>query len=376
MTINLTERFGKYHFDTHVELFYPPRIERLRQSTKVAIPTGKKAQAKAAAEALEVARERIRELKRRDKHGVQTQMMLYAGMDLYLSEYSGVSLRQWTDHSTIAKRLKGEYAKHPALPNMLISKLTTGHITSLVADRRRAGLAISTINKEIWFLSGALKWAKKHKAVDVPDIEWAEYVGKPFQKKRWATPDQLRDIYSHITMPIQQDIFILLVTTGARLGEILSLRWDQVSHNERTVLLERTKTEDNQETLLSLTDAAWQIIERRYQSRTTAYVFQHRQRDYPCPAAYPKQIAEGIQAAGLNDDVMLVRKKGKFTVHSLRDSFASLLLQSGDHTLAEIQELLGHSSPVMTQKYAHHIPNVVAQRAAQTIDGSLTGTFG
>jgi integrase len=42
--------------------------------------------------------------------------------------------------------------------------------------------------------------------------------------------------------------------------------------------------------------------------------------------------------------------------HGLRHTYASWLISSGKVSLAEIQALLGHSSAVMTQRYAHLIP--------------------
>ena len=55
-------------------------------------------------------------------------------------------------------------------------------------------------------------------------------------------------------------------------------------------------------------------------------------------------------AVGIND----VR------IHDLRHTYASLLIQNGV-SLYEVQKLLGHSSPNMTQRYAHLNPNSLKQ---------------
>ncbi|MGB0699372.1 MAG: tyrosine-type recombinase/integrase, partial [Parvibaculales bacterium] len=65
-------------------------------------------------------------------------------------------------------------------------------------------------------------------------------------------------------------------------------------------------------------------------------------------------------------------KKGKFTIHSLRDSYASILAQSGNHDLNEIRELLGHTTTAMTQKYSHLIPSEVTRKATATFDAAFT----
>jgi integrase len=54
--------------------------------------------------------------------------------------------------------------------------------------------------------------------------------------------------------------------------------------------------------------------------------------------------------------------------HGLRHTFASWLISSGKVSLAEVQALLGHSSPAMTQRYAHLIPGT-----GDNVRGALDG---
>ena len=59
------------------------------------------------------------------------------------------------------------------------------------------------------------------------------------------------------------------------------------------------------------------------------------------------------EAAGLND----VR------IHDLRHTYASLLVNKGV-SLYEVQQLLGHSSPQMTQRYAHFANKTLLTRSS------------
>jgi len=55
-----------------------------------------------------------------------------------------------------------------------------------------------------------------------------------------------------------------------------------------------------------------------------------------------KSFATALKKAGIDD----------FKFHDLRHTFASTLLRSGE-PLHKVQRLLGHTTPTMTQRYAH-----------------------
>ncbi len=60
-------------------------------------------------------------------------------------------------------------------------------------------------------------------------------------------------------------------------------------------------------------------------------------------------------------------------IHDLRYQYASFLVNSG-RTLYEVQQILGHSDPTVTQRYAHLSTRSLqdaAESASAIIDGSL-----
>jgi len=141
---------------------------------------------------------------------------------------------------------------------------------------------------------------------------------------------------------------VALVMCGGRWQEVASLTWDRVDLAARTVRLWGSKVQ--RERMVPLPEQFAAVLERRW-----------AERDAGQPLIFPlgngKQRlgrSQGIPAAfaacGINRPE-LVATIGKATVHSLRHTFASWLVQHGAD-LAEVQDALGHSSIVMTRRYA------------------------
>ena len=141
--------------------------------------------------------------------------------------------------------------------------------------------------------------------------------------------------------------------------------------------IERDKVEGTEhgEATLALTQPCFEVLQRRHRNRPTdkfesEYVFQsERVRNKPVTTLHSIQLA--IDKVGLNANERLVKKKGKFTPHSLRNSYASLLAQSGKVSLYDLQQVLGHTTPQMTQKYANLIPDEVSTKIKRVLEDGL-----
>lgn len=66
-------------------------------------------------------------------------------------------------------------------------------------------------------------------------------------------------------------------------------------------------------------------------------------------------MARALQRAGLE----------RMRIHDLRHTFAATCVNSGA-SLYEVQKLLGHSSPTMTQRYAHLAADTI-RRASEAM---------
>ena len=154
-------------------------------------------------------------------------------------------------------------------------------------------------------------------------------------------------------------LVFLALTTGARRGELLSLRWQAVDLARGWLRLEQTKNKEPR--AVPVPTVALELLRQwRQEAAETADVFPRTSRT-PWPYEYAWQKA--LLKAGL---------AGSFRFHDLRHTAASHLAMSGA-SLIEIAEILGHKTLAMVRRYSHftqaHTQGVVERMAQQFVHG-------
>lgn len=148
---------------------------------------------------------------------------------------------------------------------------------------------------------------------------------------------------------------VLALSTGARQGELLRLRWRDVDFSRCVAVLEETKNDERR--ALPLTGHALELLRDKSKVRRldTDLIFAGESGK----AAFPRKAWEtAVVKAKLED----------FRFHDLRHSAASYLAMNGA-TLAEIADVLGHKTLAMVKRYSHlteqHTSRVVARMNEQ-----------
>lgn len=168
--------------------------------------------------------------------------------------------------------------------------------------------------------------------------------------------DALLDACKKSQNPYLYPIVVLALSTGARHGEILNVRWKHVDFARRYIRLDQTK--NNERRALPLAGLSLQLIKELHHEgrKGSDFVFPNINGSRPVhiETAWKKALNE----AGIED----------FRFHDLRHSAASYLAMNGA-TLAEIAEVLGHKTLQMVKRYAHiseqHTAKVVARMNEQ-----------
>jgi integrase len=149
------------------------------------------------------------------------------------------------------------------------------------------------------------------------------------------------------------NIVRMLLLTGARRGEVLAMRWDDLNLTDGTWTKSAAATKQKRFHSTPLSAPARQLLAGLSKNSDAEYVF---------PGRRGGHRAEIRQAW---DDLCRVANIKGVRVHDLRHSYASQLASSG-FSLEVIGALLGHSQPATTARYTH-LFDEVTRRAAERV---------
>jgi len=164
-------------------------------------------------------------------------------------------------------------------------------------------------------------------------------------------------------------LVVLALSTGARQGELLSLRWSEIDGERGVAVLPVTKNGEARGLALSrpALDALAEL--RRVRSLGSRYVF-GTPRAGEAPPKFSGTLRKSWYAA--------LRASGvaNFRFHDLRHTVGSYLAMSGA-TTHESAGVLGHKTLAMVKRYAHlapdHVRGVVERMADNFLTDALDG---
>lgn len=280
---------------------------------------------------------------------------LAALVDLYMAQYTGrdrnVTRRlAWWVERIGTKRLDelSDDDVHVALEQL--AERPSRFYAGKDADGRpifkakRERLAGSTLNRYASALAAVVTWAIHRriapKGFDHP-VRRVQYRPESPGETRFLSDDERARLLEACKASKWPRLYLLVMlglTTGARRGELLGMRWADVDTERRVIHVGRTKNGDPK--VLPLVAAVVEQLEH-FRGAPGALVFPSRL-DASKPMVFEARWKQALQAA----------KVRAFRFHDLRHSCASYLAQNGA-SLLEIADLLGHRQISMTHRYSH-----------------------
>lgn len=201
-------------------------------------------------------------------------------------------------------------------------------------------------------LSLALQWeyVEKNVLANIPLMKVDNKV------ERYLSDDEVKRLVEVLTTDLAYGasyLLLYLLSTGARLNEAMQAKWDQVDLEKGVWRIPATNSKSKKTRSVPLNESAIWVLGQLWTKGKHEYLFVNEATKKPwvtiTRAWYRLRAKAGIE---------------NLRVHDLRHSFASFLVNGG-RSLYEVQQILGHSDPKVTMRYAH-LSTKALQDAANT----------
>jgi integrase/recombinase XerD len=206
------------------------------------------------------------------------------------------------------------------------------------------GLRISTVRTRLACIIAFLHFLIEQDLIPLSLLKRRIKLKLPEVLPRAMHPSDVKKLLSAIDDIRDRALILLLLRTGMRIGEALGLRLNDLDMQDRKVhLFQGEKNSMGRVVYLSddVLGALKLWVRRRDPNKE--FVFYGRNNKPICYSTGRSRFVQSIQKAGLE-------QKG-YTVHCLRHTFASELLNAGMR-LECLQQLLGHQDIEVTRRYA------------------------
>ncbi len=206
----------------------------------------------------------------------------------------------------------------------------------------------ATLNRYLVALAALFAWARRNRYVPRTFEAPTRFVEKHQESRgrvRYLADDERERLLAACRESAWPRLFmfvLMALTTGARRGELLGLRWCDVDLERGEAILHDTKNGDRR-VLVLLQQVIDELARFTPKDAPTSQALVFRSRLRPSqPYATAKVFNEAAAAAGIKN----------FRFHDCRHCTASYMAQHGA-SLLEIADTLGHRQLRMVQRYAH-----------------------
>ena len=195
----------------------------------------------------------------------------------------------------------------------------------------------SGVNIELRHLSAAFSLAVKYDYLEKNPFKKVERMRVPKTKPLFFTKEQARQLLDYTRNKAVYPHILIALNTGARVGEVCTLRWEKVDLEQRIL---RVFGKGAKERTIPIPGSLHQYLLQIRKAKGLVVKGSHD------TAEVSRQFRKAADALGFHEH----------TFHTLRHTYASWLVQDGV-SLKVIQELMGHADIQTTMIYAHLAPD-------------------
>lgn len=227
-------------------------------------------------------------------------------------------------------------------------RITIDIIQKYCTNRMIQGAKNSTINRELTIMRSAFSFYLKHKDVDFKNVFLGFKLFEDDVLPRFLSEGECKKLLFfayHNANPMPHDYFLIMLNTGCRASELLTLEWKNVFLDDGYFVIRNSLSKNSRTIHKPINFDSKKAFQRlKSLNPKQSYVFYNPKTRTHVRSFY-KNFKDAAKRARLGD----------LRVHDLRHTFASLLVQNGV-PIYEVSTLLGHSDTRITQRYAHFAP--------------------
>lgn len=233
---------------------------------------------------------------------------------------------------------------YSSLGKRRLEEIVREDLEAFVENEQDRGTKITSARTRLMYLMGFLRFLIEDNIIPEALLRRKIRLKLPDLLPRAMHPGDVRRLLCVIDHIRDRALIVVLLRTGMRIGELLALKVNDLDIRERKIhIFEGEKNSLGRVVYLS-DDALFAL--RRWLSKRDqkkGALFYGRGRDQLGYSTARHLFVKYLRKAGLEDS--------GYTVHSLRHTFASELLNAGIR-LECLQQLLGHHNIEMTRRYA------------------------
>ena len=227
-----------------------------------------------------------------------------------------------------------------------LSYLTIENIHDYCSLRSLQGVKNSTINRELTILRSAINFYNLHKDTTIRNplngfsLFEDDFIPKYLNEYQCKRLLKACSEYSNKAFYVY---IYLLLNTGCRSSELLTLEWENVNLDKHYFVIRNTLSKNKKTVYKPINNQALSVFDV-LPCIHQKWVF-YNPRTNNRYKSFRKAWLWTLERSGLD-----------CRIHDLRHTFASLLVSNGV-PIYHVSQLLGHSDTRITQKYAHLSPN-------------------
>lgn len=281
-----------------------------------------------------------------------------------------------------------------------VDQISTGMLQKIINDLFEQGKSESTLESHLVYIRAVLKHAKRNRYVlenvasevklprrrlTIEDFEESKIEEKYFSSEE---VQMILESFVLYPMPLNREMFMLLLFSGMRCSEMLALKWDDILYDKKQIKVTKTiynpdhtikgyaltppktytsiRTIDIDDKILRMLKTyhtqykqnllIYRKINEEYHDEN--FVFCRKENGYPYSWRFVQARLDAITHK--------MKWRRKFSTHLFRHTHVTMLAEAGVD-LATIQKRIGHKDGEITRDVYLHITSKMEKKATDAL---------